>query len=377
MILESKIIPDKFTNKISKVFDFDFDGNIKTEILSVPDDIDDVFKIGLIIGSSGSGKSTILKSFGEEKTFDWDRDKAICSHFADPDDAIDKLTATGLNSIPSMLKPYHVLSNGEKYRAMVARTLESGCIIDEFTSVVDRNVAKSMSVSIRKYVEKKGLENIVLASCHKDIVDWVDPDWVFDLDTNTLVTRGLLRQFPEVKLEIIEVDAREKKSLWEVFKKYHYLSAEMNSASRCYAGVFNGQIVAFSANLCLPGRIPPLYPDDNRGKFRESRLVVLPDFQGLGIGTRFSNAIGDIFLENGYRYFSKTAHIRMGEYRQKNELWRPTSTNLKDRAKSQTRSRKELWHHLTLDTKRICYSHEYIGPKGTLHRDRYDEYKNR
>ena len=112
----------------------------------------------------------------------------------------------------------------------------------------------------------------------------------------------------------------------------------------------------------MPGRIPPLYKGDTRNKWRECRTVILPDFQGLGIGVRFSNAIADIFIEEGYRYFSKTAHMRMGEYRQNNPLWRATATNLKDRAKSQRRSKKEQWHHMSLDTKRICYSHEYIGP---------------
>jgi len=119
--------------------------------------------------------------------------------------------------------------------------------------------------------------------------------------------------------------------------------------------------VAFSASIPLPSKIPPLYPGDTRNKYRESRTVVMPDFQGLGIGTRFSDAVAQHWLDSGYRFFSKTAHIRMGEYRQKSLLWRPTSTNLKSRAKSQKCSRKEAWHHMMLDTKRLCYSHEYIG----------------
>jgi hypothetical protein len=78
----------------------------------------------------------------------------------------------------------------------------------------------------------------------------------------------------------------------------------------------------------------------------------------MGIGTRLSDAIADIHIEDGVRYFSKTSHIRMGEYRQNSSLWRPTATNLKDRSKSGNGSG---WHHYTLEKKRICYSHEYIG----------------
>ena len=40
------------------------------------------FNIGLIVGASGSGKSSLLKQFGEEETIvEWDSNKAVCSHF--------------------------------------------------------------------------------------------------------------------------------------------------------------------------------------------------------------------------------------------------------------------------------------------------------
>ena len=54
--------------------------------------------------------------------------------------------------------------------------------------------------------------------------------------------------------------------------------------------------------------------------------------------------------------------MRMGEYRQKSDLWRATSTNLVDRKKARRKNVKKEWHHMTLDVDRICYSHEYIGP---------------
>jgi len=166
---------------------------------------------------------------------------------------------------------------------------------------------------------------------------------------------------PEIQIDIFEIKGNEKIKYWNIFKKHHYLNGSINTSARCFVGFWEKQLVCFNASLCLVGKIPPLYEGDNRGKYRESRTVVFPDFQGLGIGTRFSNCIGEIFLQEGYRYFSKTAHIKMGEYRQKSDLWRKTSTNLKSREKSQKQSRKELWHHMVLDTKRLCYSHEYMG----------------
>jgi ABC-type ATPase with predicted acetyltransferase domain len=113
----------------------------------------------------------------------WQKNKAIVSHFDSPDEAIEKLHACGLASVPTLCKPYHVLSNGEKYRAKFARLLEDDLVMDEFTSEVNRETAKSLCVSASKYIRKKDIKNIVLASCHKDIIDWLQPDWVFDCDT--------------------------------------------------------------------------------------------------------------------------------------------------------------------------------------------------
>jgi GNAT superfamily N-acetyltransferase len=169
---------------------------------------------------------------------------------------------------------------------------------------------------------------------------------------------------PTIEIDVYEVHGGTmKRYYWDIFKRHHYLSGEFNIASRCFVGVWDGTLVAFNASLILLGRIPPAYEGDKRLKYRESRTVVLPDFQGLGIGTRFSNCIGEFFLKIGFRYFSKTAHTKMGRYRENSPLWRATSTNLKSREKSQKQSKKELWHHLKLDTKRLCYSHEYIGQK--------------
>ena len=105
--------------------------------------------------------------------------------------------------------------------------------------------------------------------------------------------------------------------------------------------------------------------------------MILPDYQGMGFGTRMSNAVAQMFLDEGYRYFSKTAHIRMGEYRQHSDLWRPTATNLKSREKSQKCSKKDAFKHYLLDTKRICYSNEYVGPIGYIHRDLWEEEKKK
>ena len=188
MKLTVKVEQDEFTAKVAQAFDLDFDGVIETEIPDFKFPPYNSYNIGLIVGASGSGKSTLLRESGlwHEDLQDiifWRRDEAIVSHFGTPDESIEKLHACGLASVPTLCKPYHVLSNGEKYRAKFARLLEDDLIMDEFTSEVNRETAKSLCVSASKYIRRKDLKNIVLASCHKDIIDWLQPDWVFDCDT--------------------------------------------------------------------------------------------------------------------------------------------------------------------------------------------------
>ena len=154
LILKSSVEQDAITDEIGKKFDYQFDGTILTEI-KVPDFPKD-FQIGLIVGSSGSGKSTLLeKCFGKPELVEWDNSKAIISHFESAEEGSNALGAAGLNSIPSWLKPYKVLSTGERFRADMARMLHDGATIDEFTSVVNRETAMSCCCSIQKYIRKK------------------------------------------------------------------------------------------------------------------------------------------------------------------------------------------------------------------------------
>ena len=95
----------------------------------------------------------------EEEKIKWENGKSIASHFESYDEAVERFGAVGLNSIPTWLKPYNVLSNGEKFRADMSRKLKDHAVIDEFTSVVNRECAISCSISISKYINKKHLKN--------------------------------------------------------------------------------------------------------------------------------------------------------------------------------------------------------------------------
>lgn len=185
--LTSTVVHDEFISASEIAFDCKFDGVSTYYPWKLPEGLPNNFKLGVIVGSSGSGKSTLLKEFGVEENPIWDSTKSIISHFDTPDDGINKLTAVGLNSIPSWYKSYDVLSNGEKFRADLARKLNSNCVIDEYTSVVDRNVAKAASMALSRYIKNNDLNNIVLSTCHRDILEWLEPDWVIDTDSGELL----------------------------------------------------------------------------------------------------------------------------------------------------------------------------------------------
>lgn len=186
--LTSSVERDEFITASEKAFDCVFNGTSTFYPWKLPKNLPKKFKLGVIVGSSGSGKSTLLKKFGIEENPTWSSDKSILSHFESPDDAINKLGSVGLNTVPSWYKPYDVLSNGEKFRADLARKLKSGAVIDEFTSVVDRTVAKAASISLSRYIKANELENVVISTCHQDILDWLEPDWVLDTDTGEFIT---------------------------------------------------------------------------------------------------------------------------------------------------------------------------------------------
>jgi len=138
-----------------------------------------------------------------------------------------------------------------------------------------------------------------------------------------------------------------------MFKNYHYLDSKISKASRCWVGVWNGQVVCFAATMTMPS-------GTMTNAWRGHRTVVLPDYQGMGIGVRFSDAIAQIHIDEGKRYFSRTAHPRMGWYRQNSELWKPTSKNMKLRTDVK---HTHIFNNHYVDNKRICFSHEYIGKK--------------
>jgi ABC-type lipoprotein export system ATPase subunit/GNAT superfamily N-acetyltransferase len=316
--------------------------------------------ITLIVGSSGSGKTTILKSLGLNKeNISIDYNKSVIENFSSIGQGEKLLISFGLRSIPTWFNTPNKISNGEFHRFVCAICIDKGInIIDEFTSVVDRNTAKSLAVAIRKSVDKGIIKRVIIASCHRDILEWLQPDITYDTDTLKTINRGQLRQRPPINICI----TAGKYEDWFRFKKHHYLDGNVSKSCHYYIAKFNDEPIGFVAVIHGTGR-------DIRTYWRESRIVVLPEFQGLGIGYKLSVAIAEEYIKSGRRYFAKTAHPALGKKRNESTSWRNTSTNMKGRPSYLNKNgvvRNQSGYGKTKmsairDSKRVCYSHEYIG----------------
>ena len=262
------------------------------------------WKIGLVVGASGTGKTTLGELlFGGGRLhqgFDWSHDTPIIDEVGKGEDfnsVTAALASVGLGSVPSWLRPYHVLSMGEKFRAEMARVIieqPDQIVIDEFTSVVDRQIAQiGASAFSKAWRRTKG--QVILLSCHYDIIDWLCPDWIIDTNEWKFDWRSL-RQRPEIPLDIYETSAT---AAWKFFKPHHYLDLPLPIAATYYIAEYQGLPVAHLAVATTAGL----------KSARFTRLVVLPEWQGAGVGVKFLEFIAQRWLGGENRYSKKMTGV--------------------------------------------------------------------
>jgi GNAT superfamily N-acetyltransferase len=304
--------------------------------------------VGLIVGPSGSGKSTIAAHAFADVLYrgaDWPADRAVIDGFGDLPvrRVVELFTAVGFSSPPSWVKPYHVLSCGERFRCDLARALAGGfelrvanseqeespalatpsssplatrrsplatplVAFDEYTSVVDRNVARACSAAIAKGIRRGNIPcRFVAVTCHYDVAEWLEPDWVLDMAASQLQRRRLRR--PEIVIHI----HRCKMAAWRLFARHHYLSGALAVGARCYLATWNGEPVTFCATL-------PVITRRNHRRF--TRIVTLPDYQGMGIGMRVVAAVAALHRAEGLRISVTSSHPALIRHCRRSPAWR-------------------------------------------------------
>ena len=259
-------------------------------------DPDGDWSIGLIVGPSGSGKTSAGRlvfpdaPFLEPGGVSWPKRAPVIDAIS-PGGSFDHVTgclsAVGLGDVPAWLRPYSALSTGERFRADLARVVAEApprVVIDEFTSTVDRQIARIGAHAFARSWRRTG-GKAVLLSCHYDIQEWLRPDWTLDTATGAFSGR-YLQPRPPIHLDIHRTDWRH----WPTFEPHHYLKIPRMIAAVCYVGSVESQLVAHVAvaTVCY-GR--------NGFEARACRLVVMPEWQGAGVGTRFLDTVCQIQLD--------------------------------------------------------------------------------
>lgn len=283
------------------------------------------WNIGLVVGASGSGKTTLIKQLFGDHVFDCDIDieKPIIEQLPKSlsyDDCAKILNGIGLTSVPCWIRPFKTLSNGQQARALAAFLLtkdEEIVCIDEWTSVVDRTVAKAMSVCIDKFTRRYD-KKIILCSCHYDIIEWVRPDWLIDCNSQTfkLPTSDsfFFQEREKLQFDIKETDS----STWRYFSKYHYLTEELPFGVVYYYGLFHGDNqIGFQ---CFANYVP--HRKGTKIIMHSNRTVIHPDYVGLGLGMKLIDESSRLLMQKiDCRIMGKFSSVPVYKAMKKNPNW--------------------------------------------------------
>lgn len=302
--------------QVEGMFDLHASREVATEYVEVPWEERD-WHVGFVVGPSGSGKTTLcrrLLGLAGEEVMEWRGDRALIDEFPDRL-GIRRITsllcAAGLNAPRCWLRPYSTLSGGEQFRARVARLLAQPgdpLFIDEFTSTLDRTVARHASCSLARMVRAENRQ-LVVAGCHEDVMEWLQPDWVYEAGGRGFYWRSVRRR-PDIVLRVRRVVP----GAWRIFRRHHYLSADLHPGAQCFVSYVEGAAAAFTA--VIP------FPHPHRPGWREHRTVCRPDFQGLGMGHAHAEFVASLFRATGRPYFCATSNPAMIRHRAKSPHWR-------------------------------------------------------
>jgi ABC-type lipoprotein export system ATPase subunit len=262
--------------------------HLRVDNVNIPNE----WNIGLIYGASGSGKTTTVTKLFGQSVFETilDQEQPIINQLPKEftyEECATLLNGIGLNSVPCWIRPVKTLSNGQKARAEAVLLMcqnRDVVFIDEWTSVVDRTVAKAMSLCLHKYAKRTD-KKIVLLSCHYDIIEWLKPDWLIDCNTQKFELPKS-KDFFFTEREQINFTIREiGRDSWKYFSKYHYLSELLPGGKIYLYGLFDGDNqIGFQ---CFANYTP--HKAGTTIIYHSNRTVIHPDYNGLGLGIKLIN----------------------------------------------------------------------------------------
>jgi GNAT superfamily N-acetyltransferase len=169
-------------------------------------------------------------------------------------------------------------------------------VSDEFTSVIDRQVAQVCSHAVAKTVRRRG-QRFVAVSCHEDITAWLAPDWIYRADAGEFTWRSVQPR-PAVQLDIAPVPTQ----AWDYFKHHHYLTASLPGGK---LGSWCAWVGDTPVGYAFVARFPHAKVRDIA---KVARIVTMPDSQGLGIAARMLKFLGAYYSQRKNRVRITTLH---------------------------------------------------------------------
>ena len=311
---------------------------------------------------------------------------------------VERLNVTELLDIS-----YGNLSRGERttvelVAVLVSHMSQGGIVVvDEFTSFLDRSTASLLCFALSSWLrdwnerrKKKGRENplrLVLIGCHLDVVKSLRPCWTYDTTQHMLVcfdptTTGVLLvpaaaplsmpiPIPSIDLRIVPCVP----SLWRRFRAHHYKTKKLSQVATTYVALATLTTHDTASGRGVAGREVPVAMVStirHNGKAnvvsgvtpsRAHRTVVLPEWQGLGIGSHVSDGAGEIrYVGMGSEYYGQTVHPAFGSYRDRSPLWVASQYNhTLQEYKIETWKQRKKFIRVRLDVPKFIYSHRYVG----------------
>ncbi|MGQ9650858.1 MAG: AAA family ATPase [Phycisphaerae bacterium] len=163
--------------------------------------------VTLIVGPSGAGKTLLIREIARRAPMsqvvgdmDMPADVPVLDAVAPTrpiNEAIGLLTACGLGEPWLWMRPFDVLSDGERFRARLARAVSLGrrngqrgvLLCDEFGSLLHERLAKAVAFNLRKLAARERLA-VVVATSREDIEPDLHPDCVIRLSRQSGVVRA-------------------------------------------------------------------------------------------------------------------------------------------------------------------------------------------
>jgi GNAT superfamily N-acetyltransferase len=133
-----------------------------------------------------------------------------------------------------------------------------------------------------------------------------------------------------------------------MFRQYHYLNGSLPSTARCYTAIYQDKPIAFTAVVSI--RMRAKY-------YRVSRLVVLPDYQGIGVGKRLLDFVAELYAsQTKMPFYILTSNPQIIRGNMKN--WKITRFGHASKGREDTKINSEI--RSSLSRKRITVSLQYV-----------------